>query len=257
MRKDERSAERAGPGRPAAPAFWLGGTVAAGVLAVLAVGVLTGDVLGHHGLARADPHVTAWLVAHRTGWLSSILKVVTWLGSLAVIIPAGLIAGAYFVLRWHRWWPVALLAVTIGGAVGWYHLVKYLVGRPRPPPAIWIGHFSGASFPSGHATQSVACYATLALIVTAGRPPRIKIAACGLALLIVLVVGASRVYLGAHWLTDVLGGYALGVAWVAAVLAVTLTAWPARWPRRPPWWPRRAGTAAAGRPASRGRPRPG
>ncbi len=205
--------------------FWLTCALAAGVLGTLAVGALTEDVLGHYGLARADPHVTAWVVAHRADWLTNVLRVVTWLGSLAVIIPVGIIAGLYFVLRRHRWWPVALLAVTIGGAVGWYHLVKYLVDRPRPPPAIWIGHFSGASFPSGHATQSVACYATLALIVGAGRPTRVKIVAWCVAALVVLIVGGSRVYLGAHWLTDVLGGYALGVAWVAIILAIMLTAW--------------------------------
>jgi len=201
-------------------AFWLTFTIAAGVLAALAAGVLTADVLGHYGLARADPHVTAWVVAHRAGWLTDILRVVTWLGSLAVVIPVAVLAGIFFVVRGHRWWPVALLAVTIAGAVGLYHLVKYLVGRPRPPPAIWIGHFSGASFPSGHAVQSVACYATLALIVAAGRPPRVKIAVGSVAALVVLVVGFSRIYLAAHWLTDVLGGYALGVAWLAIVIIV-------------------------------------
>src|SRR5580693_985133 len=126
-------------------AFWLTLTAAAGVLAALVAGVLTEDVLGHHGLALADPHVTAWVVAHRAGWLTNVLTAVTWLGSLAVIIPVAVLAGFFFVVRWHRWWPVALLAVSIAGVVGLYNLVKHLVGRPRPPPAIWIGHFSGAS----------------------------------------------------------------------------------------------------------------
>jgi undecaprenyl-diphosphatase len=206
--------------------FWLTCTIAAGVLAALVVVVLTEDVLGHHGLVLADPHVTAWLVAHRADWLTSVLKVVTWLGSLAVIIPVAVIAGLVFVVRWHRWRPAALLAAAIAGAVGLYNLVKHLVGRPRPPPAIWIGHFSGASFPSGHAVQSVACYLTLALIVGVGRPPWVKIALCSGAAVVVLVVGGSRIYLGAHWLTDVLGGYALGTAWVAVVLIVVLTMWP-------------------------------
>ncbi len=207
-------------------AFWLTLTAAAGVLAALVAGVLTEDVLGHHGLALADPHVTAWVVAHRAGWLTNVLTVVTWLGSLAVIIPVAVLAGFFFVVRWHRWWPVVLLAVSIAGVVGLYNLVKHLVGRPRPPPAIWIGHFSGASFPSGHAAQSVACYLTLALIVGAGRPPRARTALCGAAVLVALVVGASRIYLGAHWLTDVLGGYALGATWVAVVVIVALTVRP-------------------------------
>ena len=208
-------------------AFWLACTIAAGVLAALVAAVLAEDVLGHYGLARADPHVTAYLVAHRADWLTNVLRVLTWLGSLTVIIPVAAIAGLFSVLRWHQWRPVVLLAVTIAGAVSLYNVVKHLVGRPRPPPAIWIGHFSGASFPSGHAAQSVACYATLALIAGAGRPARIKLAVGSVAALIVLVVGFSRIYLGAHWLTDVLGGYALGTAWAAVVLAVLLAAWPA------------------------------
>lgn len=207
-------------------AFWVACTIVVGVLAALVVGVLTADVLGGYGLARADPHVTAWVVAHRAGWLTGVLRVVTWLGSLAVIIPLGVIAGLFFVLRWHRWGPAVLLAVAIAGAVGLYNIVKHLVGRPRPPPAIWIGHFSGASFPSGHATQSVACYATLALILSAGRSSWVKIGVCSVAALVVVVVGGSRIYLGAHWLTDVLGGYALGTAWVAVVITVLLTARP-------------------------------
>jgi membrane-associated phospholipid phosphatase len=206
-------------------AFWLMVTIAAGALAGVAVGLLAGDVLGHHGLVLADPHVTAWVVAHRAGWLTNVLRVVTWLGSLAVIIPVAVLAAFCFLLRWRRWGPVALLATAIAGAVGLYNLLKHLVGRPRPPPAIWIGHFSGASFPSGHAAQSVACYATLALIVGAGRPARVKISLWAGAALVVLIVGFSRIYLAAHWLTDVLGGYALGAAWVAVVIAVTLAVW--------------------------------
>lgn len=235
MIEDERSAGRAPDGHPATPAipphraFWLACTIAVGVLAALVAVGLAEDVLGHHGLVRADPHVTAWLVAHRADWLTNVLRVVTWLGSLTVIIPVAVIAGLFLVLRGHRWRPVVLLAVTIAGTVSLYNLVKHLVGRPRPPPAIWVGHFPGASFPSGHAAQSVACYATLALILGAGRPARVKIAVGAVAALIVLVVGFSRIYLGAHWLTDVLGGYALGTAWAAVVIAVLLAVWPASW----------------------------
>jgi membrane-associated phospholipid phosphatase len=224
--KGERSAGNRQPVALPHRAFWLACTIAAGLLAALAVGALTGEVLGHYGLARADAHVTAWLVAHRTDWLTNVLRVVTWLGSLAVIIPAGALAGLFFVLRGHRLWPAVLLASTIAGATGLYNIVKHLVGRPRPPPGIWVGHFSGASFPSGHAAQSVACYLTLAVLVSVGRPLRVKIALYGAATLVVLIVGGSRIYLGAHWLTDVLCGYALGAAWVAMVLAIVLTVWP-------------------------------
>jgi len=198
--------------------------VSAGALAILAFGAVTREVVGHDGMAVHDPHVTAWMVAHRAEWLTSILRVVTWLGSTAVIVPLGVIVGGFFVLRRRRWQPLALLAAAVAGAVGLYDIVKPLIGRPRPPPAIWIGHYSGAAFPSGHAAQSVAFYAMLAIVLGAGRSRWAKTVLWSVAALVGLAVGGSRIYLGAHWLTDVLGGYALGASWVATVVIVMLAA---------------------------------
>jgi undecaprenyl-diphosphatase len=202
--------------------FWLTFTVAAGALAAWAFGGLTQDVTGHDDTVLADPHVTAWVVAHRTDWLTGALQVLTWLGSTAFIIPAGLATGLYFLIRRRDWRPLALLTAGVAGAVGLYHIVKALVGRPRPPAAIWIGHYTGGAFPSGHATQSTAFYAMLAIVLGAGLSSRWRTIVWGAAALVVLVVGASRIYLGAHWLTDVLAGYALGACWVAIVVAVLL-----------------------------------
>jgi undecaprenyl-diphosphatase len=205
--------------------FWLTFTVAAGALAAWAFGGLTQDVTGHDDTVLADPHVTAWVVAHRTGWLTGALQVLTWLGSTAVIIPAGLVIGLYFVIWRRDWQPLVLLTAAIAGAVVLYDIGKALVGRPRPPAAIWIGHYTGAAFPSGHATQSVAFYAMLAIVLGAGLSSRRRAVLWGAAALVVLIVGASRIYLGAHWLTDVLAGYALGACWVAIVVAVLLIRW--------------------------------
>jgi undecaprenyl-diphosphatase len=177
--------------------------------------------------------VTAWVIAHRTGWLTSALQVLTWLGSTAVIIPAGLAIGLYFLRRRRTWRPLALLAAAVAGAIGLYHIVKPLVGRPRPPAAIWIGRYTGASFPSGHATQSAAFYAMLAIVLGAGLSIRRRAVVWGAAALVVAVVGASRIYLGAHWLTDVLAGYALGASWVAIVVAVLLITSPGTSSARP------------------------
>jgi membrane protein DedA with SNARE-associated domain/membrane-associated phospholipid phosphatase len=202
--------------------FWLAFTVAAGALAAWAFGGLTQDVTGHDDAALADPHVTTWVIAHRTEWLTSALRVLTWLGSTAFIIPLGLATGLYFVIRLRDRRPLALLAAAVAGAVGLYDIVKRLVGRPRPPAAIWIGHYSGGAFPSGHATQSAAFYAMLAIVLGAGLSFRRRALLWSAAALVVLIVGASRIYLGAHWLTDVLAGYALGASWLAIVVAVLL-----------------------------------
>ncbi len=202
--------------------FWLTFTVAAGALAAWAFGGLTQDVTGHDDTALADPHVTAWVIAHRTGWLTSALQVLTGLGSIVFIIPAGLATGLYFLIRRRDWRPLALLTAAVAGAVGLYAIIKLLVGRPRPPATIWIGHYTGAAFPSGHATQSAAFYAMLAIALGAGLSSRSRAILWSAAALVVLIVGASRLYLGAHWLTDVLAGYALGACWVAIVVAVLL-----------------------------------
>jgi membrane-associated phospholipid phosphatase len=203
--------------------FWLTFTVAGGALAAWAFGGLTQDVVGHDDTVLADPHVTAWVIAHRTGWLTSALSILTWLGSTAFIIPAGLAIGLYFLIQRRTWKPLALLGAAVAGAISLYDIVKPLVGRPRPPAAIWIGHFTGAAFPSGHATQSAAFYAMLAIILGTGVSFRRRAILWSAAALIVLIVGASRIYLAAHWLTDVLAGYALGATWVAIVIAVMLT----------------------------------
>ena len=88
---------------PATPRrFWLTFAVSVGALAALAFGAVTRDVAGHDGMAVHDPHVTAWMVAHRIEWLTSVLRVITWLGSTAVIVPLGVIVGGFFVLRRRR-----------------------------------------------------------------------------------------------------------------------------------------------------------
>jgi hypothetical protein len=92
--------------------FWLTFTVPVGALAAVASGAVARDVAGHDGMAGHDPRVTAWLAAHRDGWLTSVLRVVTWLGSTAVIIPLGVIAGVFFVPQRRGWQPLALLAAA-------------------------------------------------------------------------------------------------------------------------------------------------
>lgn len=209
---------------PASPiGFWLTFSVAAGALAAWAFGGLTQDVIGHDEVARLDPRVESFVIAHRAAALTEVMKAVTSLGSTAVLIPLAVALAGYFLVRRRDWRPSALIAVALGGAIALYDIVKVAVGRPRPAMGLWIGHYSGHAFPSGHATQSVAFYGMAALAIGAGRSPKTKVWLWAGAVLVVLAVGASRLYLGGHWLSDVLGGWALGAAWLALVVAITLT----------------------------------
>ncbi len=208
---------------PASPrGFALSLTVALGALAAWSFGGLTQDVVSHDEMALFDPRAEAFVLAHRMGWLTVAMKDLTWLGSTVVIVPIAIVIGAYYVFRRRDWRPYALMASAIAGAIIWYDVVKGGVGRARPPTSDWIGHYSGHAFPSGHAAQTIAFYAVAATVLSAGRPVKTRVLLWLGAAVITLVVGASRVYLGAHWLTDVVGGYALGATWVCILAAIWL-----------------------------------
>jgi undecaprenyl-diphosphatase len=141
------------------------------------------------------------------------------------------------VTRWVRRGtrrPLALLAGAFLGSVVLYDTVKVLVARPRPPVGQMVTSYSGYAFPSGHATQAVAFYGMLAALVAVNTPSwAAKVAAWASAVGIWGLVGFSRLYLGVHWLTDVLGGFALGGLWLFALLLLARTV-PALRARRSP-----------------------
>jgi membrane-associated phospholipid phosphatase len=116
-----------------------------------------------------------------------------------------------------------MMAAAFLGAAGLYDIVKPAVGRARPPAALQVGGPDlGNAFPSGHATQTIGFYGMLAAVLIIWYAPRLRRSFVIGAALVTIVVGASRLYLGVHWLTDVLGGYALGLTWLAVVVIVIL-----------------------------------
>jgi undecaprenyl-diphosphatase len=199
-------------------------TVAALVAAGWAFGAVLQDVLAHDELALVDQPVALFFVGHREAWLTRLTQDVTNLGSVRLLLPLIVAVGVGWWLRRRTWRPLALLAAAYVGADLAFNAVKELVGRPRPPAAILLKPVAGPSFPSGHATQAVAVYGMLAALLAAATPSWArKVAAWAAAVVIVGVVPVSRLYLGAHWLTDVLGGLVLGAAWLFALLTSVRT----------------------------------
>jgi membrane protein DedA with SNARE-associated domain/membrane-associated phospholipid phosphatase len=193
-------------------------------LAGWAFGAVLQDVLASTSLDRVDRPVLDFFVGHREPWLTGAVKILTALGSSAVIVPVILVIGLALKARRGKWRPLVLLAVAYLGAEGLFQVVKLLVGRPRPPVALATSQFRGLAFPSGHATLSVAVWGMLAAVGAAstGRWSR-KVSAWAGAFLLAALIGLSRLYLGAHWLTDVLGGWALGAMWLFALLVAFRT----------------------------------
>ena len=168
-----------------------------------------------------DHSVLAWIDDHRTSAMTAAMKLVTWLGSAALLYPATLVAAVYWRRRDHDWRAGAMLAMSLAGSTVLYNVFKRIIERPRPPTQDALATYAHWSFPSGHATQSMAFGAMLIVLVSSRhRSTWQPVVACAC----VLAVGASRIYLGAHWFTDVLGGYALGAAWASLVVTVGLTA---------------------------------
>ena len=170
---------------------------------------------------RLDAALLRFVAEHRTRWLTKTMQVVTWLGSRWILGPLVIVVGGIFVLGRRDWRPGSRLVAALVGAAGLHSLLGHVVARPRPPARLWIDAYTGPSFPSLHATLTIAVYGMLSAILAHDRSPRTRVLIWSLAGLVTLTVGASRIYPGAHWPSDILGGYALGGAWLSFLVALT------------------------------------
>lgn len=117
-----------------------------------------------------------------------------------------------------------LVLIAVGGGLLWSTVLKHGFERPRPDLVPHGSYVYTSSFPSGHSTMAAATYLTLgALLARVQRRRRLKAFLLGFAILITLLVGVSRVYLGVHWPTDVLAGWTLGGIW--ALICWLLARW--------------------------------
>lgn len=185
----------------------------------LAVFVLLGWGVGElwtSAVGSAELNAVRDVAAQRSVALTDAARVVTWAGSAFLLVPLAVIACLGFVRAGLRREALAV-GISLGGAMLISVWIKLLVSRPRPP----VEHLqavTGSSFPSGHATQASAFWFSLVFAMPAtGSSPRLTRLAAGLALLIVLVVAASRVYLGVHYPSDVVAGMLLGTGWATYV----------------------------------------
>jgi membrane-associated phospholipid phosphatase len=184
------------------------------VLGGALVGVLAYLVRSHSGLQDIDNSVAPWGATHATAFAHDVVQAVTELGgTTGLLIVVVTVAVIEMIRRPSRWLPVFLVVVALGQPTV-TNTIKDLLDRVRP--TIDAGAASlGPSFPSGHSAGAAACFAALALVVGRGRSRRTHAALAGAAVFIAVSVASSRVLLGVHWLSDVIGGLALGWAWFA------------------------------------------
>lgn len=160
-----------------------------------------------------DSEVLVWMVEHRVAWLTSVFWVITTLGN-TVSMFIWSIAGCALLLRFGRRPEAVMVAAAMLTGWGAMSLSKLMFARERPPIPERLVEISSHSFPSGHAMMS-ALLATVAIAVMVRSPvPWLRRpAVLAVPVVLSLAIGFSRIYLAAHWTTDVLAGWVFGALW--------------------------------------------
>jgi membrane-associated phospholipid phosphatase len=191
----------------------------------LTLGEISEDVINHEPLTVADLQLTNWLHAHGSPWLTKAMFVATALGSTVVVTIITIVLALYLLWRRRDYWFAALVS-TVAGASLLNRLLKFIFHRARPHFNDPILTLDSYSFPSGHTMMATALYGCVAVLLvahsTGWRQRALVVVAAGL---LVVLVGFSRIYLGAHYLSDVLGALAEGLAWLSLCLTAVYSFW--------------------------------
>ena len=198
-------------------------------LLIIALGVMTfvevADDMTEADGQRFDLQVLHWLqpvAGEPRGpwWLHEAAADLTSLGGISVLTLFAVIAFSFLLIQRKRLSALLLVVGLIGG-VGLSEGLKALFERERPPIAYQAVETLNASFPSGHALLSTVFYLTLGVMLTRAFPQkRFKAFVLGSAITIALLIGLTRIYLGAHWASDVIAGWCAGAAWAMALWLV-------------------------------------
>jgi membrane-associated phospholipid phosphatase len=196
----------------------LGLLAAAGCLWLF--GRLAEDIVANDPLVSFDQTAATTIHELRTPALTTFFLVVTALGSIEAIALVSLV-GAVVFGAWRRWLLLGTWLITAGGSVMLLLLLKALFARPRPyveHPLLLETYYS---FPSGHAMEAVILYGMLAYFaVLALRAWWTRAAIVFGTSLLVLLIGFSRLYLGVHYFSDVVAGFAAGGVWLSICITV-------------------------------------
>ena len=229
---------------PRPPAGIATGTIlvgAAGLIASLLVIGTIADGVRDEEVFILDAWATPFLHSIRTPLLDAIMNGFTALGSTVVVLPIFIVSLAALYLK-RRYGAMLFLAIALGGSLLIDFVMKLIFERPRPK-LDYAAVLPDYSFPSGHAMNGVAFYVSIALILWTVFGRRVGIISTIVAVALAIGIGTSRIYLGFHYFTDVVGGWLAGIVWLLVVGAAFRA--------RPNIWPWTLVTAAGDR--ARGR----
>ncbi|MEY2398781.1 MAG: hypothetical protein QOJ00_1955 [Actinomycetota bacterium] len=184
-----------------------------------ATAVLAVFVISAHGPTGVDRSALRFALDHRAH-LVGVSRLMSHLGDPVISVALALVAALVLWRAKSRLVLAAVPIVALLGAAATGVVAKHLVARARPPAVYHLVHETDYSFPSGHVTAAAALYVACALVAGASLPHRARPIALGVAIATALAVGAARLLLGVHWLTDVLTGFTLGTTWAITAFSV-------------------------------------
>ena len=194
-------------------------------LMTLTLSEIAEDVVNHEPITVADVQLSNWLHTHRSPALTSAMLGITFLGATWTVTCIAVNFLLYLLWRRRYYWPAAVVPSVFGGML-LNRLLKYAFHRPRPHFDDPILTLTNYSFPSGHTMMATVLYGVLAAYLFAQTPDWRRRALIVLSAgFLIGLVGFSRIYLGAHYLSDVLGAMAEGLAWLSFCLTVVYFVW--------------------------------
>ena len=198
---------------------YLGLHLTIGLLVIIAGGWwfsdIAGDVSRDPATRVLDERITAWFQIQASPVLTRFWRTITFFGSVIFLTSASAIVATVLAVR-RSFYRLLALTLAAGGGAFLNLILKHLFHRQRPVLENPLVTLSSFGFPSGHTMGATIFYGVLALIVTYSIKSWLRrfLIACAAALVIALI-GISRIYLGAHYFTDVIGAIAIGLAWLA------------------------------------------
>ncbi len=203
-------------------AAWIVAVVAFVVVNVSLAAVVFQDVADRDGLEDLDVPVLEASIDARTPFWDSVVAFYSYLGGPVVAIVATFLAVVGLSLLWKTWTPFLLMLLAGAGSLGMSMSTKGYIARERPAQEFSVTPVEPSfSFPSGHALNATIIAGVLAyLIISRTRSRTVALVAVPLALLHTVLMGLSRVYLGAHWFTDVVVAWPMSFAWLAVILTL-------------------------------------
>ncbi len=176
--------------------------------------------IGNESIVHFDTSVIGFVQGLEAPWLTTVMKIVTWIGSGSVVAPIAVIGFIvlYFVLHYRQ--QAFLLVVVIAGSVIFNSVLKNYFKRERPE-IHRIMDANGFSFPSGHSMMAFALYAIIAYIAWRNvKTVTSRVVLVLFTTFMIIMIGTSRIYLGVHYPSDIVGGFAASAIWVTIAISV-------------------------------------